>query len=121
MSNKYPYEVRSTGRPFGPCEKMDDDDFTTLSRHTTYTAAVRALNAARADDRRVCGQNAWSDHFRVFYVGNEPITLTFTHDEWDDEDPFQLVATHQITVPWCPGESHYTAETRFEEKRWDND
>lgn len=67
---KYDWELRSTGRPFGPSEGLDDDDFTLLSRHTTYSAAVKAESREYGDMKRACGQNAWSDHFAVFPLRN---------------------------------------------------
>lgn len=63
---QYKWEVRSTGRPFGPCEKLEAHHYSLYSRHTTLSAARKAAHAAYAEMQRYCGPHAWSDHFCVF-------------------------------------------------------
>lgn len=73
----YRWAVRHTGRPFGPAEKLEPEDFKhVISQHTTYATAERRLVAERADMREACGLNAWSDHFGIFPL--EPVRYTGT-------------------------------------------
>lgn len=85
------FEVKHTGRPFGPSERLEADDYTTISRHTTLSAARKRLNSEKAEMRRICGPNAWSDHFAVMplvdtnmqgtaecYVCYKPVTIKYT-------------------------------------------
>lgn len=88
----YKWELRSTGRPYGPCEQLDDDDFSRLSRHTTLSAARKAEQAERADMRRICGPNAWNDHYAIFPVGDTPM--------WADVECPICYAQHRIRYTW---------------------
>ncbi len=62
------FYLESTGRPFGPNEKISESDWKFREPHRTYTAALKAYGRAKAEMRRACGQNAWSNHFRVVEV-----------------------------------------------------
>lgn len=84
MKNKY--EIRSTGRPFGPAEALEPVDFKFfLSRHATISAAEKKLSKYYGEMRKGCGQNAWDNHFSIFAVA--PVSIEFTgycpHCGWD--------------------------------------
>lgn len=99
---QYQWELRSTGRPYSPSERLDDDDFTTLSRHTTLSAARKAEQRERSEMRRICGPNAWNDHYAIFPLRDAqmqadvecPICYTYhtIHYTWpaNRRDPLQM-------------------------------
>jgi hypothetical protein len=73
----YNYSVRSTGRPFGPCERLTDADYANeVSRHTSLDAAERARSRLVADMREHCGYGAWDNHYEVFALRDQTITYT---------------------------------------------
>ncbi len=91
------WALRHTGRPFGPCEKLEPDDFKFLvSNHTTLSAARKRERQERADMRRVCGPNAWDNHYYVF-------PLKPTQMRVEAECP-TCGRTHMVRYVWQPGE-----------------
>ena len=75
MDMKKKFEIRHTGRPFGPYEPMGDDDFQfTVSAHATLLAARKRLSVINAENAEVWGQNAWGDHYRIF--ATEDVRMT---------------------------------------------
>ena len=64
---RYKYAVMATGRPFGPCEPTTESDFRhTVSRHTSYNAAARALDRQFGEMHARCGPGAWDNHYTIF-------------------------------------------------------
>jgi hypothetical protein len=73
----YRYELRSTTRPFGPCERVSVEDYTALiSRHTTLSAAERALERENADMVQRCGQSAWDSHTAIIPLRDVTLSQT---------------------------------------------
>lgn len=106
----YKYAVRSTGRPFGPCERLADADYVhELSRHTSLAAAKRAKARLIADMRKHCGQDAWDNHFEVFALRNRTVTydLACIGPGYPDPHGCPNHRIESVTLPWpvntsCP-------------------
>ena len=74
MMAKHSFELQHTGRPFGPAENIPDAAWRMYSRHTTLSAAQKALGRTKSENRQACGQNAWSDHYRLIALRDTPMT-----------------------------------------------
>ncbi len=92
----YKWAVKSTGRPFGPAEKLEASDYTLLSRHTTFDAARKRMEREQADMHRHCGQGAWDNHFHVFPL--VPIHMHGTRYCYECDE------NHSIGYTWQPEE-----------------
>jgi hypothetical protein len=61
------FEVRHTGRPFGPAEMIEDRHFKRVaSRHATLSAARKAVRRYRGEMAQHCGPSAWDNHYAIF-------------------------------------------------------
>lgn len=118
----YRFEIRSTGRPFGPCEPLSDGDFQySISRHTTLSAARKQLRRESAEMHVRCGTGslaAWDDHYALFAIR----ATRLTQECEICEHPFSTewlagsTAPHESLCPECrAGETAITALPAYQD------
>jgi hypothetical protein len=79
------FYLEETGKPFGPCETITESDWKYRdSGHRTYTAALKAYGRAKAEMHRACGQNGWSNHFRVIEITHKGRKIMNAYDDYAD-------------------------------------
>lgn len=73
----YKFELQHTGRPYGPCERIPDRAWKPISKHTTYSAAQKAMARHERDMRRVLGPSAWDDHMTIVPLRDTTLYATW--------------------------------------------
>ncbi len=70
----YKFALQDTDRPFGLCEQIPGTAWSEGSRHTTLSAAQKALGKARAEMARYCGPSGWDRNFRIVALVDTTMT-----------------------------------------------
>lgn len=92
----YKFAVQDTGRPYGPCEKIPDYAWRHRSRHTSLSAAEKAIRDYCAH----CDYGSWDNHYRIIALHDLQMEFTFNCVE--------CLATITVATTWPRGDAQPT-------------
>lgn len=97
------WSIRYTGRPFGPCERLDDSDYIhEYSKHSTLLAAQKAIDRLNQQETAAWGQNAWGDHNAIFALEDIPMVARFRCDGCGNETEHRYTWLRNTSRPRLP-------------------